>query len=52
VLSEGAQTPAKTVPGLQRTLDVYWVIHNFVRGNKHYPADEKGNSGSQNVRVE
>ena len=27
-------TYAKTVPGLQRTLDVYWVIHNFVR--KHW----------------
>lgn len=29
---------AKTVPGLQRTLDVYWVIHNFVR--KHWTTGE------------
>lgn len=27
-------TYAKTTSGLQRTLDVYWVIHNFVR--KHW----------------
>ena len=31
-------TYAKTVPGLQRTLDVYWVIHNFVR--KHWTTGE------------
>jgi hypothetical protein len=24
-------TYAETVSGLQRTLDVYWIIHNFVR---------------------
>ncbi|WP_446011964.1 IS1 family transposase [Candidatus Electrothrix sp.] len=31
-------TYAKTVLGLQRTLDVYWVIHNFVR--KHWTTGE------------
>ena len=24
-------TYAKNVPGLQRTLDLYWIVHNFVR---------------------
>ncbi len=31
-------TYAKTTSGLQRTLDVYWVIHNFVR--KHWTTGE------------
>lgn len=26
-----ANTYAKSIPGLQRLLDVYWVLHNFVR---------------------
>ena len=26
-----SNTYAKTVAGLQRTLDVHWIIHNFVR---------------------
>jgi len=31
-------TYAKTTSGLQRTLDVYWVIHNFVR--RHWTTGE------------
>jgi hypothetical protein len=31
-------TYAKIKKGLQRTLDVYWVVHNFVR--KHFTTKE------------
>jgi hypothetical protein len=34
-LSTRTNTYAKSTGGLQRILQVYWVMHNFVR--KHFP---------------